>query len=393
MSRRLPPALAERRYGRPPAIGVFAVEDTSVQIVWRDLGPGPVEATAQVRHESATRSARLAGTHPAGGLIVDGLTPATSYDIDLRLNGEVVHRQPFTTLASPPGPLLYRLAALNDLHLGSAWFGPFGNMREELAAGQPPSSIRCAAAGVADALEWGAARLVLRGDLVHRGDMSEWAAVADLLEGVAVPVDIALGNHETSIRPWRVDLATGLERVGIDLDRPIRPIDLPGVELLLADTAMAHFDPGVIDHLADDLIEQAADSEQPLLLMTHHNLERRWDVLTLPRGVPPGRSRPFLDRLAEVSPASLVSSGHTHRHRRRLHRTIPVVEVGSPKDYPGVWCGYAVHEGGIRQVVRRITAPDCVAWTDRTRTSMRGIWGWWSPGRLSDRCFSHAWPT
>jgi hypothetical protein len=385
--------LAERRYKRPPATDVFAVEDTSAQVVWRDLDPGPVEVSARVRHESTAAGARLERTDPAGGLIVDGLQPATSYDLELRLRGEVVHQQELTTLATPPGPQLFRLAALNDLHLGCAWFGPFGTMREELAPGQPPSSIRCATAGVADALGWGAERLVLRGDLVHRGEMSEWAAAADLLAGIDVAVDVVLGNHETSIRARRVDLATGLERLGIELNEPIRSVQLPGLDLLLTDTAVAHTDPGVIDHLADDLIEVAAKAAHPVLLMTHHNLERRWDVFTLPRGVPPRSSLPFLDQLAEASPATLVSSGHTHRHRRRLHRTIPVVEVGSPKDYPGVWCGYAVHEGGIRQVVRRITDPECITWTDRTRTSMGGIWGWWSSGRLSDRCFSHSWPT
>ena len=70
-----------------------------------------------------------------------------------------------------------------------------------------------------------------------------------------------------------------------------------------------------------------------------------------------------------------------------------VTEVGSPKDYPGTWGGYVVHEGGIRQVVRRIAEPDVIAWTEYTRRAVGGVWGLWSPGSLSDRCWSHTWPT
>jgi hypothetical protein len=89
----------------------------------------------------------------------------------------------------------------------------------------------------------------------------------------------------------------------------------------------------------------------------------------------------------------LITSGHTHRHRRHDLGGIVATEVGSTKDYPGTWAGYAVHEGGIRQVVRRIESPDCVAWLERTRAAALGRWGRWSPGELADRSFSYAWPT
>ena len=49
--------------------------------------------------------------------------------------------------------------------------------------------------------------------------------------------------------------------------------------------------------------------------------------------------------------------------------------------FPGTWAGYAVHEGGIRQVVRRVAAPDAIAWTDRTRHGLGGMWGLIAPGR------------
>ena len=63
------------------------------------------------------------------------------------------------------------------------------------------------------------------------------------------------------------------------------------------------------------------------------------------------------------------------------------------KDYPGTWAGYLVYEGGIVQTVRRIMDPAALAWTERTRRNAMGAWGRWSPGRLTDRSFSHPWPT
>ena len=46
----------------------------------------------------------------------------------------------------------------------------------------------------------------------------------------------------------------------------------------------------------------------------------------------------------------------------------------------------------IRQVVRRVAAPDLLRWTDHSARAAGGAWGVWAPGRLGDRCFSHTWP-
>jgi hypothetical protein len=61
-------------------------------------------------------------------------------------------------------------------------------------------------------------------------------------------------------------------------------------------------------------------------------------------------------------------------------------EVGSVKDYPGVWAGYEAHVGGLRQTVHRTGAPDVLRWTDRTASILLGMWGRWSPGTLDHRC-------
>ena len=87
----------------------------------------------------------------------------------------------------------------------------------------------------------------------------------------------------------------------------------------------------------------------------------------------------------------LVTSGHSHRHRERLIHGVPHVEVGSVKDYPGVWAGYAVHESGCARSCAVCRPATACEWTDKTRRVMFGAWRLFSPGCLTDRCFVHRW--
>ena len=105
-----------------------------------------------------------------------------------------------------------------------------------------------------------------------------------------------------------------------------------------------------------------------------------------------GRSVANISASVAANPATLIIAGHTHRNRRYPVGGLTVAEVGSTKDYPGQWAGYSVYEGGIRQVVFRVAEPSAIAWTESTRRVLGGIWGWWSPGRLSDRCWTLEWP-
>jgi hypothetical protein len=58
------------------------------------------------------------------------------------------------------------------------------------------------------------------------------------------------------------------------------------------------------------------------------------------------------------------------------------------KDFPGSWAEYRVYEGGILQVHRRISAPEALDWTDRTRAMFGGLYPAYSFGAMSDRCFA-----
>ena len=102
-------------------------------------------------------------------------------------------------------------------------------------------------------------------------------------------------------------------------------------------------------------------------------------------------SRRFVAALHEANPTSIIIAGHTHRNRCYHVDGVMVSEVGSTKDYPGQWAGYAVYEGGIRQTVRRIASPAVMAWTEATRHALFGLWGLWAPSSMAQRCWVRTW--
>ena len=61
------------------------------------------------------------------------------------------------------------------------------------------------------------------------------------------------------------------------------------------------------------------------------------------------------------------------------------------KDYPGAWAEYRVHEGGVAQVFRRISSPDALSWTERTRGMFGGAYHDYAFGAIGDRCFVVEW--
>jgi predicted phosphodiesterase len=289
------------------------------------------------------------------------------------------------TLAPPPGEELHRFATVSDLHLGLDAFGFFGRMRE---APEPEAlhTTRCTRAAMLEARAWGAQRLVIKGDTTDTGAVAEWDELGHLLAEVGLPAEVIPGNHDVR-RRREIDVDDALVRLGLEPLGGSRAVDLPGVRLVLFDTTTSGHH-GTYDH---DVVELVAASDRPVLLVGHHHPMPLPFLSYWPPGVPSHHARRFFRSVAAARPDTLYVAGHTHRHRRRPIGGVPVVEVGSPKDYPGTWGGYVVHEGGIRQVVRRVAAPDCLPWLERSRWAASGAWGRWSPGRLEDRCFTHLW--
>ncbi len=63
------------------------------------------------------------------------------------------------------------------------------------------------------------------------------------------------------------------------------------------------------------------------------------------------------------------------------------MEVACVKDFPGAWAEYRIFDGGILQVFRRISTPDALGWSERTRQMYEGGYAAYSFGALADRCF------
>lgn len=369
-----------------PDVVVFAVEDTSAQVCWRGLPAGSTVSLGDASVEVTS--------HGPGAANLDGLPPATRLDLLVRRPGGVAGRRvgSVRTLSPPPGALLSRFATVNDLHVGERRFGVLRLIHDEPDSGLEPYPLRCARAALTEAVAWGAEAVVAKGDLTYHGRPQQWTDLARLLSGAGVPVTAVLGNHDVGVKA--VDGRPTLASHGLAVPHDPFGIDLPGIRIVLAHTAVAHKHHGaVLGPQRDQLGDLLAAAPGPALLAMHHYVQRFRLPMAYPPGVPGDQSRALLDTVIAANPATFVSAGHTHRNRRRTHGPLVMTEVGATMHYPGVWAGYAVHEGGIRQVVRRIAAPDAIEWTDRTRQALFGLWGAIAPGPRSHRCFSHTWPS
>jgi predicted phosphodiesterase len=366
-------------------IEVFAVEDTAAQICWDGSARGELTLEAG----PAIRTAMVDGP---GGIVLDGLPPATSIDLVTSGPGTPVrhHVANFVTLAPPPGALLSRLATVNDLHVGAHFFGTLHPVWDD--GTEEPHALCCARAALGEARAWGAQLLVAKGDLTQDGRPEEWRQAGGLLGSCGMAAVAVEGNHD--VKNWAVDGRAILAESGVPLHQQPAAVDLPGVRVVLFPTAAWHVDQGRVDaEHRRAAVELVASAPGAAIVAMHHYPQRfRWPTM-YPDGIPGPEAAAFLDALAEANPSTLVLTGHSHRHRRHHHGPIVVAEVGSTKDYPGSWAGYAVHEGGIRQVTMRVMSRPAIAWTEQGRRVLGGVWAVWGPGVRSHRCFTHAWPT
>jgi hypothetical protein len=349
--------------------------------VWPSLPVGDHVVTV------ADQELTVTGDGGPAALLVGRLPPHALLEVEV--DGRWVTTT--STLAPPPGRELFRLATFSDLHMGDGHtFGILPTVRDPGGEGDSPIP-RATRAAVAEATAWGAQLLVVKGDLTHHGYEHEFAQAAELLAAPGLPVVATVGNHE--VRHGHADGRPILAAAGIELAvEGIVVRDVPGLRVIVADATIPGRHPGSLQTVGPAILEAAASAGRPVLVALHHQLQ----LLPFPTHWPPGVLGPasgrFLRELAEANPAAVVTSGHTHRNRARRRGPLLVTEVGSPKDHPGGWGGYVVHEGGIRQVVRRTMAPDVLRWTEATKRALFGVWGRWSPGKLEDRCLSHRWP-
>ncbi|MFN0027999.1 MAG: metallophosphoesterase family protein [Acidimicrobiales bacterium] len=398
------PDLAAGRISSLRRLSVAAVEDTTVQVSFA-APPGRLDLQITgpaTNGRPADPSRQGPGLEHRGGpavVVIDQLQP--DQPIQIRLGAADPTRTLTVrtrTLPRPPGPELARIVTISDLHLGSVAHGLARTMVDR-SPHPDPAPVRCARGAITDAAAWNPTLLVAKGDLTQNGFAEEWRLLGQLLDthGPGLARLGLPGNHDTP-RRRNIDATRGLELAGFPHQRLAvgEPEwrDLEGVRVVALDSTVAHQSQGTLapqwQH-AIDLAAEAAAQHRAVLLCLHHPLERAPVQLQYPKGVAWAEGRAFAQALHRANPRSLITAGHTHRNRKRKVGPLIHTEVASTKDWPGVWGGYAIHEGGIRQVVRRISDPEALGWLDYTRWAALGLWWPYSPGRLSERCFTLRW--
>jgi Icc-related predicted phosphoesterase len=383
-------------------VEVFAVESRAVQLSWSHLPAR--EVTLEVGDRSVDvecapppwhrRWGRPlpAGLGGPGALTFEGLEAGTVYEATLR--GPSLPRRRaavIRTLDEGPGRLLWKFATVGDCHIGQYRLGLRGRLRDPrpLPEGLLPYPERSLIAAIGEAEAWGARTLVAKGDLTEEATFKEARRLVEILGEAEIPVHAVLGNHDVR---GKCDVAAALSEAGFDASASPRAVDLPGIRIVLGHSPVKGSHAGRLDTAHLDALERlTADTDSPVAVILHHPPSPLPVQTVYPPGIEWRDSVELTRRLRRANPSVLVLSGHTHRNRRYQVRGIDVTEVGSTKDYPGQWAGYSVYEGGIRQVVRRVSRPDVVAWTDMTGRVLAGVWGRWSPGRMADRCWTIDW--
>jgi 3',5'-cyclic-AMP phosphodiesterase len=312
----------------------------------------------------------------------DGLEPDTEHDLD----GIAIR-----TLPRPDGALLCRFATVNDVHFGEIEAGRIDDLTDgpirRSAPGAPPYPEVMNQAAAAEMAAIDPVAVIVKGDLSQDGRPEEWEAFeACYRTPFGERLHVVRGNHDAYRH--QADYAGD------------QWIELPGVVVALLDTAIPGATTGSLStEQLDWLDERCAGADRPVFVMGHH---QQW----IGSGPDAKRSDDYFGLHPEASDALdavaarrtgivAYAAGHTHRHRvRHMARSgVPSIEIGCTKDFPGTWAEYRVYEGGIMQVVHRMSSPEALAWSESCRNlySDFGIdYGSYALGTLADRCFTLA---
>jgi predicted phosphodiesterase len=361
---------------------LFTVGPDEVVVTFRTDADDAV-TTVVGEHEVTTygpyHSARVAGLEPAREypLRVDGVEPTDLLPRSL------------TTLARPPGKLLATFATTNDVHFGEVECGRLGAPEElgpilSVGPGEEPYPSVMNGGAIAEIEALDADAVVVKGDLTDRGTEEEYQAFLDAYTKLGPRLFHTRGNHDAMVTHT------------IAANAP-RTIELDGVTLAVLDTVRPGSEHGRItaDQL-EWLDDVAAASATPVLVFGHHH---PWDPSSSERsdhyfGINPDDSEALCAVITRRDSIAGYFAGHTHRNRVRhfdAARGVPIVEIACVKDYPGAWAEYRVHDGGYTQLVRRISAPAAMAWTEQTRAMFAGLYRDYALGQQRDRCFTQTW--
>jgi Icc protein len=305
----------------------------------------------------------------------DGLQPDTVVELD----GHTVRTLPRR------GELLARITTVNDVHFGETVAGHIdgaeGFETYSVEPGEEPYPEFMNAGAVAEMSAASPDLVIAKGDLTSNGTVEEYERFLSVYEGAFGDRLLHVrGNHESY---------NLLDRAAW----PMQERTLPGVTVALLDTSRDERANGELS--ADQLEwldELASRADRPVLVFGHHPV---WNPAEEERseatfGLVPDATE-ALDEVFARRPSLLgYFAGHTHRNRvvRLPGSHKPFVEVACVKDYPGAWAEYRIFEGTILQVHRRISTPEALRWTERTRHMFGGFYHLYAFGALEERCFA-----
>jgi len=325
-------------------------------------------------------------TDGAEVLVLQGLEPGTEVDVP--------GVGPVRTLERPPGERLATVCTVNDVHFGEVECGRIESLPEvgpvlSVAPGEEPYPEvmnRAACSAITEVVERGAApwAVVAKGDLTATGSAAEHEAFLACYGGAFGDRLVAVrGNHDAA--------------AGLSFASGSRIVELPGIVVILLDTVIPGGHRGWVDdgQLAqmDEVARQARLDDRVVLVLGHHH---PWDPASRSRpdayfGIHPDASERLVEVVARRPAIVATAAGHTHRNRVRRFPatgTVPHAEVASTKDFPGSWAEYRVHEGGVLQVHRRLVSPEALAWSERCRAMVGGLYPAYAAGGPADRCLA-----
>jgi len=293
------------------------------------------------------------------------------------------HGITFRTLARPAGELLSVFTTVNDVHFGETEAGRIDDNTngpiQRALPGETPYPITMNTGAIAEMKALNPDMVIVKGDLSVDGTMDELETFRRLYIGTfADKLRVVRGNH---------DAYKGQREFMGD-----QWIQLNGLAIALLDTTIPTETTGRIDPEQFEWLEsRLSSSTTPVMIMGHH---QQW--IEGPRsddyfGIHPDSSDQLTDLVTKHSCVIAYTAGHTHRHRVRRMRdnNVPSIEIGCVKDFPGTWAEYRVYEGGVMQVVHRISSPVALAWSNRCRHLYQDFgvdYETYAMGTLEDRC-------
>ncbi|MEM9747277.1 MAG: metallophosphoesterase [Actinomycetota bacterium] len=330
-------------------------------------------------------------TQPDGGvetIVVDGLEPDTDHELAVADTTIRVR-----TLPTPAGELRCTFTTVNDVHFGEVVAGLIegfdgGPLRSAEPGAEPYPEVMNRSA-VTDMRRIEPTAVIVKGDLSVDGTDEEWAAFERCYrDSFGDTLHVVRGNHDA----YRHQTSYAGDAV----------VDLPGIRLAVIDTTIPGSTTGMITDDQATWLRDVGDHDGAVLVLGHHQQwvgqasdpsdpgsQRRSDDYF---GIhPDGSDR--LDAVCVDRPSIIgYTAGHTHRHRRREMTASgrPTVEIGCTKDFPGTWAEYRVYDGGVMQVVHRISAPEALRWSESCRHLYADVgvdYAAYALGELSDRCF------